>query len=242
MLVRYIVLISGKVHKGGFRSFVKKNALMLGITGYAENLSTGEVLLVLEGNEDSILKLLEKVEKEAPSFIKIENIYKRREEYKGSFSDFERKGVDVMEDLNSTSTKELLMKIVHFSKSTDEKLERGIEILGTMKNQLDIVIEKQDKMLNKQDEMLRKQDEMLKKQDEMINKQDEMLNKQDEMLRKQDEMVKKQEETVEEIKKTRNELKEEISKTGISLQERFKRIEEEIEKIKKALSKAGIEI
>ncbi len=235
MLVRYIVLISGKVHKGGFRSFVKKNALMLGITGYAENLSTGEVLLVLEGNEDSILKLLEKVEKEAPSFIKIENIYKRREEYKGSFSDFERKGVDVMEDLNSTSTKELLMKIVHFSKSTDEKLERGIEILGTMKNQLDIVIEKQNKIL-------RKQDEMLKKQDEMINKQDEMLNKQDEMLRKQDEMVKKQEETVEEIKKTRNELKEEISKTGISLQERFKRIEEEIEKIKKALSKAGIEI
>ena len=235
MLVRYIVLISGKVHKGGFRSFVKKNALMLGITGYAENLSTGEVLLVLEGNEDNILKLLERVEKEAPSFIKIENIYKRKEEYKGSFSDFERKGVDVMEDLNSTSTKELLMKIVHFSKSTDEKLERGIEILGTMKNQLDIVIEKQD-------EMLKKQDEMLKKQDKMLKKQDEMLRRQDEMLKKQDEMLKKQEETVEEIRKTRNELKEEISKTGISLQERFKRIEEEIEKIKKALSKAGIEV
>ncbi len=221
MPVRYIVLISGKVHKGGFRSFVKKNALMLGITGYAENLSTGEVLLVLEGNEDNILKLLEKVENEAPSFIKIENIYKRREEYKGSFSDFERKGIDVMEDLNSTSTRELLMKIVHFSKSTDEKLEKGIEILGTMKNQLDIVIEKQDKMLKKQDEMLKKQDEM---------------------LRRQDKMLKKQEETVEEIRKTRNELKEEISKTGISLQERFKRIEEEIEKIKKALSKAGIEV
>ncbi|RLG59435.1 MAG: hypothetical protein DRN95_02090 [Candidatus Hydrothermarchaeota archaeon] len=148
MPVRYVVLISGKVHKGGFRSFIKKNALLMGVTGYAENLSTGEVLLVLEGEEKDILKLLEIVEKEAPSFIKVNNIQKRKDVYKGSFSDFERKGRDVVELNENASTRDILIQMLGFSKSTDEKLERGIEILSTMKNQLDTSLEKQDQTIS----------------------------------------------------------------------------------------------
>lgn len=160
---------------------------------YAENLSTGEVLLVLEGEEKDILKLLEIVEKEAPSFIKVNNIQKRKDIYKGSFSDFERKERDVVELNENASTRDILIQMLGFSKSTDEKLERGIEILSTMKNQLDTSLEKQDQ-------------------------------------------------TISEVRKTRIELKKELGKTNTLLEERFARMENEIEKIKKALIRAGISI
>ncbi len=152
MLSRHVVLLSGKVQRGGFRSFVKKQALLHGITGYAENLPTGEVLLVLEGEEGEIEKLLEKVEREAPAFIEVEEIQKRRENYRGSFSDFERKGEDVLEGLESSGTRKLLLRLVSYAKSSDEKLERGIEILGTIKSQQDEMLEKQNRMLEKQEE------------------------------------------------------------------------------------------
>ena len=117
MLSRHVVLLSGKVQRGGFRSFVKKQALLHGITGYAENLPTGEVLLVLEGEEEEIKKLLEKVEAEAPAFIELGKIQKRRENYRGSFSDFERKGEDVLEGLESSGTRKLLLRLVSYAKS-----------------------------------------------------------------------------------------------------------------------------
>jgi len=69
------------------------------------------------------------------------------------------------------------------------------------------------------------------------------------MVEKQIEMLNKQDLTIAEIKATRDELKEEIrgvssrlDKTNTLLEDRFRNLEEEIEKIKKALIKAGIEV
>ena len=53
------VLISGRVQGVGFRSFTKKNAVLLGVKGYVENLSDGKVHVVLEGEEHQVDKLLE---------------------------------------------------------------------------------------------------------------------------------------------------------------------------------------
>jgi len=98
----------------------------------------------------------------------------------------------------------------------------------------------------------RKQDKMLEKQDKMLEKQDKMLEKQDKMLEKQDATVAKLEETrsdiVQEIKTSREEVTAkldenreaiigEIGEQKESLDDRLKRIESDISKLK---AKVGI--
>jgi acylphosphatase len=89
-----------------------------------------------------------------------------------------------------------------------EQLDKGISALFR-------IDQKQDKMLEKQDRMLEKQDKMLEKQDKMLEKQDRMLEKQDET----------REDIVNEIRSLRGDLK-------ISLDDRFARIEADIDQIK----------
>jgi len=127
---RFAVLIEGNAQKSGFRSFIKKHALALGITGYAENLPSGEVIVVAEGEGNNLKELLELIEKEAPAYVKVERITKRKEKYQGCFTDFERKGVDVLEGMEEKSTKNILLSMVSIMKSTDSKLEVGVERLG----------------------------------------------------------------------------------------------------------------
>ncbi len=158
---RFVVLIEGKIQKGGFRSFIKKHALTLGITGYAENLPTGEVIVVAEGEDKGLGELLGIIEKESPAYIKVNRITKRKEEYGGSFTDFERKGADVMEGFEEKSSRDLLISMVSIMKASDSKLEVGVE-------RLEEISTKQDKTLNILGEMNNKQDKMLEKQDETI--------------------------------------------------------------------------
>ena len=84
-----------------------------------------------------------------------------------------------------------------------------------------------------QEKMLEKQDRMLEKQDVMISKQDQMLEKQDQMLRKQDLMIDTQKLTNKEIQTLRYDLKTEMN-------ERFNKIEHELQEVKNALHKHGI--
>lgn len=84
-----------------------------------------------------------------------------------------------------------------------------------------------------QEKMLEKQDRMLEKQDVMIGKQDQMLEKQDQMLRKQDLMIDTQKLTNKEIQTLRYDLKTEMN-------ERFNKIEHELQEVKNALHKHGI--
>ncbi len=53
------VLVSGRVQGVGFRSFAKKNAQLLGVKGYVENLDDGKVHAVLEGEDHQVDKLVE---------------------------------------------------------------------------------------------------------------------------------------------------------------------------------------
>jgi acylphosphatase len=103
-------------------------------------------------------------------------------------------------------------------------VDAGLGLVGGQSKML----KKQDSMLKKQDLMIQKQDEMLKKQDLMIQKQDEMLKKQDLMIQKQDLMIQKQDEMLNELRELRKDLKAFID-------ERFKRIEDEIKTIKEKI-------
>jgi acylphosphatase len=63
---RLTVLVSGQVQGVGFRFYVQRNALNLGLTGYAENLADGRVEVVAEGVRSELEYLLVKL-KNGPS-------------------------------------------------------------------------------------------------------------------------------------------------------------------------------
>ena len=58
---RLTVLASGRVQGVGFRAFVRRHALDLNLSGYAENLGDGRVEVVAEGFKDNIELLLVKI-------------------------------------------------------------------------------------------------------------------------------------------------------------------------------------
>lgn len=55
----YKVVVSGKVQGVGFRAYAKKTALQLGLKGWVTNLETGEVELLLQGDESKIESMLQ---------------------------------------------------------------------------------------------------------------------------------------------------------------------------------------
>jgi acylphosphatase len=70
---RLTVLIAGRVQGVGFRFFVQRTALDLGLRGYAENLSDGRVEVVAEGVRSELEYLLVKL-KTGPSHAVVENM------------------------------------------------------------------------------------------------------------------------------------------------------------------------
>lgn len=55
------VLVSGRVQGVGFRFFAERAARASGVRGWVRNLPDGRVETVVEGEEDSVARYLEKV-------------------------------------------------------------------------------------------------------------------------------------------------------------------------------------
>lgn len=72
-MIRKQFIATGKVQGVGFRFFVKFTATPLNITGKAENLDNGSVLIHAQGNEENIKKLTDKLFK-GNGFCKLENL------------------------------------------------------------------------------------------------------------------------------------------------------------------------
>ena len=53
------VFISGFVQGVGFRAFVKKSALKIGVKGWIRNLRDGRVEAILQGEKDVLVKLIQ---------------------------------------------------------------------------------------------------------------------------------------------------------------------------------------
>lgn len=60
---RIKVIFSGRVQGVGFRYFVQINAINYNLTGWVKNLSNGNVLLEVQGNNDTINKFLNIIKK-----------------------------------------------------------------------------------------------------------------------------------------------------------------------------------
>lgn len=87
---RAIIVVSGIVQGVGFRYYIYRNAIALNLKGYTENLYTGQVLTVVEGEEIFVKELIDKI-KIGPVNASVKNCDIRWEEYKNEYNTFEIK-------------------------------------------------------------------------------------------------------------------------------------------------------
>jgi acylphosphatase len=155
--MKHKVKITGsRVHEVGYRVFLLRKALELGVekfNAYNTKENGMQVLIAfLEGNKDQTVAFQEFANENEPEDAEVsDRIFEDYEGYVMGIADY--------------------MHLIQV-----EQLSRGIPAILSIDR-------KQDKMLEKQDAMLEKQDAMLEKQDAMLEKQDAMLEKQDTTIR-----------------------------------------------------------
>ena len=67
------LLISGRVQGVGFRHFTRTNAGELGIKGWVRNLGNGDVEVLIQGREEKLELMLEKL-KSGPMPARVDNV------------------------------------------------------------------------------------------------------------------------------------------------------------------------
>jgi len=82
------IIANGLVQGVGFRYYIYRIAIQLGLKGYCKNLYTGEVLTVVEGEKAAIEDLYKKI-KIGPSHSSVKNCRIDWSESKNEFSSFE---------------------------------------------------------------------------------------------------------------------------------------------------------
>ncbi len=213
MMKRADVRIKGNVQMAGFRTFIKNTADSLNVKGFAGNLEDGSVRVICEGEEEGITGLIRSVKENPPSFVSIEGMDVTYEDYRGEFSGFERRGADVPGEES---------EMVALMRSFDKKGEVMIGILSSMNGTLGSMNGTLGSVNGTLKSVKEDTSQMLEKQDTMLEKQDMMLEKQDDTIAAID---RSKEEIVTEISSLREDLRS-------YMEEKFARIEQEIEGIK----------
>ena len=89
-LKRAEIIANGLVQGVGFRYYVYRNAKEIGINGYVQNLGSGEVLTVVEGQIALIEELFERI-KIGPSHAYVKNCNIIWDDFNNEFNNFEIK-------------------------------------------------------------------------------------------------------------------------------------------------------
>lgn len=84
------IYVSGYVQGIGFRSFTKKRATEISLSGFARNLPDGRVEIIVEGDESKINQFVERL-KEGPWGSRVEKTEIRWEKPTTEFRGFEIK-------------------------------------------------------------------------------------------------------------------------------------------------------
>jgi acylphosphatase len=231
---RFVIFVSGRVQKVGYRSKVIALARDMGITGWVGNLPDGRVQVVAEGDAAALDRFAFAL-KVKNALIDVSDVEVERSDATGEFKAFSKLVDELETDARLDRSAELLKELIDVTRDgfcrmdggfrgLGEKMDRMLdkqdimidkqdETIAAIKgidSKMDQMLEKQDIMIDKQDQMLEKQDIMIDKQDIMIDKQDQMLDKQDQMLDKQDQMLDKQDETTGEVRGLRSDMKSNI--------------------------------
>lgn len=72
-MIRYSILVDGRVQGVGFRYFTQMTAFSLNLTGWCENLMNGKVQIEVQGTEENIHSFISKI-KHGNTFCHINNI------------------------------------------------------------------------------------------------------------------------------------------------------------------------
>jgi acylphosphatase len=88
MEVRAEIVVKGLVQGVGYRYFVIREAQKLGLKGFTQNLYTGEVLTVVEGEIAIVDELIKKL-KVGPMHASVKSCKIDWQESKNEFTDFE---------------------------------------------------------------------------------------------------------------------------------------------------------
>jgi acylphosphatase len=88
MEVRAEIIVNGLVQGVGYRYFVVREAQKLELKGYTQNLYTGEVLTVVEGEKAIVDEMIKKL-KVGPSHASVKSCKVDWQEPKNEFTDFE---------------------------------------------------------------------------------------------------------------------------------------------------------
>ena len=88
MEVRAEILVNGLVQGVGYRHFVLREAKRLDLNGFSENLFSGEVLTVVEGEKAIIEDLISKL-KVGPIHAAVKHCRVDWQEPKNEFTDFD---------------------------------------------------------------------------------------------------------------------------------------------------------
>ena len=73
MIVAKRYLISGRVQGVGFRYYVQDHAAVEGVHGYVRNLSDGRVEALLEGDDESVLRV-ERALRRGPAGARVDDV------------------------------------------------------------------------------------------------------------------------------------------------------------------------
>lgn len=84
---RVNVIVTGNVQGVFFRSFIRQNALDLGVNGYVRNTGSDKVEAVFEGKEKDVDDLV-KLCKKGPAGAKIKSVQVKEERYLNEFLGF----------------------------------------------------------------------------------------------------------------------------------------------------------
>ncbi len=88
MEVRAEIIVNGLVQGVGYRYFVMREAKKMELKGFTQNLYTGEVLTVVEGEKAVIEELIQKL-KVGPIHASVKSCKAQWQEPKNEFTDFE---------------------------------------------------------------------------------------------------------------------------------------------------------
>jgi acylphosphatase len=73
MIIARRFLISGRVQGVGFRFFVEDHAAVEGVHGYVRNMPDGTVEVLVEGDDESVLRV-ERAIRRGPASARVENV------------------------------------------------------------------------------------------------------------------------------------------------------------------------
>ena len=90
MEVRAEIVVNGLVQGVGFRYFVVREAKKLGLKGFTQNLYTGEVLTIVEGEKAIVEEMIKKL-RVGPIHASVKTCKVDWQEPKNEFTEFEVK-------------------------------------------------------------------------------------------------------------------------------------------------------